>query len=106
MHPEGSSWNLFIVELTGEATSTDRDLLIAELGSRGVRAHVHYPLLHRQPVFARDVESYQRFPVAERYVRRAFTLPLFPDLTGEDIYRIVAAVEVALFSTLRSRRAS
>ena len=106
VHPEGSSWNLFIVELTGDATSTDRDLLLAELGSRGVRAHVHYPLLHRQPVFARDVESYQRFPVAERYVRRAFTLPLFPDLTGEDIYRIVAAVEVALFTTLRSRRAS
>jgi len=106
VHTVGSSWNLFIAELAGDKSAADRDLLLSELGSRGIRAHVHYPLLHKQPVFARDVEDFQRFPVAERYVRRAFTLPLYPDLTGGEIYRIVAAIEVALLSTTRSRRAS
>ena len=51
-HPAGSSWNLFIVELTGDATdSQERDQLIHDLRERGILAHMHYPLLHTQPLF-------------------------------------------------------
>lgn len=95
-HPAGSCWNLFVVELLGEASgSFARDTLLADLSARGVAAHVHYPLLHDQPLFAQDgVEG--PFPVAERYARRALTLPLFPELTSAQLERVVAALEDSL----------
>lgn len=94
-HPTGSSWNLYVVELEGDAMdSSERDGLLRSLAEAGVSAHLHYPLLHKQPLFA--IDSVRSYPVAERYERRAFTLPLFPELTQSQIDRIASALETAL----------
>jgi len=94
-HPNGSSWNLYVVQLEDDAVdSSERDELIKSLADAGVAAHLHYPLLHKQPVFATEDERF--FPNAEHYERRAFTLPLFPGLTKSQIDRVVDAVENAL----------
>lgn len=95
-HPAGSSWNLYVVELTGDSIgSTERDELIKSLAKAGVVAHLHYPLLHTQPIFTRDHDG-RSFPVAESYERCAFTLPLYPELTKSQIDRVVNALEQAL----------
>ncbi|MCL4156533.1 UNVERIFIED_CONTAM: hypothetical protein GTU68_000588 [Idotea baltica] len=91
-HPEGSCWNLFVVELNIDAEdSATRDALIAAMSAAGIAVHVHYPLLHEQPLFASAPPS-GPFPIAERYERRAFTLPLFPGLRPEQITRVVSAL--------------
>ena len=95
-HPPGSSWNLYVVELEDDSEdSAERDDLIKTLAGAGVAAHLHYPLLHKQPLFTSDHDG-MSFPVAERYERRAFTLPLFPELTQSQIDRIANALETAL----------
>lgn len=92
-HPDGSSWNLYVVELVGDAeSSTERDELIKSLNEAGVAAHLHYPLLHKQPIF----DSGGSLSNAERYERRALTLPLFPELTKSQIERVANALEQAL----------
>lgn len=95
-HPPGSCWNLFLCELDVEGSPEGlRDRVVARLHKAGIGAHVHYPLLHRQPVF--DARSYEpQLPVAVRYFERTFTLPLFPDLTSADIVRIVQATRAAI----------
>jgi len=96
VHPEGSSWNLFIVELRGERLDGSvRDQLIGELHDRGVAAHVHYPLLHRQPIFQSSADEL-RLTSAVRYERRALTLPLFADITDSQIDFVANAVAASL----------
>lgn len=106
-HPAGSCHNLFIVELRGGS----RDASIAKLREEGVAAHVHYPLLHRQPVFGPSTDEPDgstehagqgalfgapTFPVAERYVERALSLPLFAGITDGQIRHVALALERAL----------
>ena len=95
-HPEGSCWNLYVAELAWEPqSSAERDQLIARMSAAGVAVHVHYPLLHKQPIFAGESPS-GSFPIAERYERRAFTLPLFPGLEDAQIARVVSALSEIL----------
>jgi UDP-4-amino-4-deoxy-L-arabinose-oxoglutarate aminotransferase len=95
-HPPGSCWNLYIALLAGDAQGSDpRDGMLAHLSEAGIAAHLHYPLLHRQPLFA-PYAGQRSFPVAERYERRALTLPLFPELTPAQIARVAGAVGEAL----------
>lgn len=96
-HPHGSSWNLFIVELQ-DADGDRRDRVLELLREKGVGAHVHYPLLHRQPVFGCELDD-SRFPGAVRYFDGALTLPLFADLEPAQIKRVARALGEALEST-------
>lgn len=104
VHPPGSSCNLFIVRLRGDALdSSRRDAVIAHMRERGVSAHVHYPLLHRQPIFATDAHA--SLPVAERYDRRALTLPLFPGITPAEIERVEQALSESLAAAFETAAA-
>ncbi len=96
VHPAGSSHNLFVVELTGDPVASGRrDSILEFLRGNGVMAHMHYPLLHRQPVF-RTAGAPPTLPVAERYEACALTLPLFPAITPEQIARVAEALTRAL----------
>jgi dTDP-4-amino-4,6-dideoxygalactose transaminase len=66
-----------------------RDELAAYLGRGGIGTETYYPTpLHRQPCFA-DLE-YQEgaMPVAEAACRRALALPLYPDLTLDQVDQV------------------
>ena len=97
-HPSGSSWNLFIVEIP-DADGERRDRVLGLLRERGVHAHVHYPLLHRQPVFGFDGDE-SGFEHADRYFRGALTLPLFADIEPHQIARVARALEEVLELTV------
>lgn len=94
VHPPGSSHNLFLVRLPPPDDAARRDALLAHVRAAGVQAHVHYPLLHRQPVFAAGEPP--ALPVAESYERRALTLPLFPSIRPEELARVFDALSAAL----------
>jgi perosamine synthetase len=81
---EDSSWHLFAVRVMAEK----RDTLVAHLLSAGVSAGVHYKPLNQFPVFG----EYQPLPVTDRVWRELVTLPLFPDMSGEEFGHVVSAV--------------
>lgn len=86
----------------------DRDGLLRQFGASGIGAGIHYPIpLHRQPAYAdRDIEP-GAFPVAERLASRIVSLPMFPELTPEQITRVVDVVaahqHASSPATMRSR---
>lgn len=75
-----------------------RDEVIARLGARGIACGIHYPVpLHLQEACAPLRIAEGAFPVSERCAREFVSLPMFPELTREQ----VACVAEALVSVVR-----
>jgi hypothetical protein len=73
--------------------SDRRDELQQFLAERGVPTIIYYPQpLHRQKVYAGLGYREGDFPVAEAVSRRILPLPLYPELTDEQVDYVVATV--------------
>jgi dTDP-4-amino-4,6-dideoxygalactose transaminase len=70
-----------------------RDALREHLSERGVQTGIHYPIpIHRQQAYA-DLElPAGSFPVAERLARQTLSLPMYPELTSEQIGAVTGAI--------------
>ena len=71
-----------------------RDALIAHLAAQGVGAAVHYPVpVHRQRGYTeRTVVSTEGLPVTEWVVDRIVSLPMYPELSDDEVASVIAAV--------------
>ena len=70
-----------------------RDALIQHLDAASVPYAIHYPRpLHLQPSFASQVPPGTRFPNAELAAAEILSLPLFPEMTDDEINQVIEAV--------------
>lgn len=80
-------WHLFVVR------SARRDELLDHLGGRGVGCGIHYPIpVHLQQAYRGLGYSAGDFPVAEKAAGEILSLPMFPELTEEQIEYACRAV--------------
>jgi dTDP-4-amino-4,6-dideoxygalactose transaminase len=87
--PEGHVWHLFVVQVRGG----DRDEVRAALQERGIATGVHYPTpVPFQPAYAFLGHRRGDFPVAEELMGSCVSLPLYPELSAEQIDHVAAAV--------------
>jgi dTDP-4-amino-4,6-dideoxygalactose transaminase len=74
--------------------SQNRDALQAALKERGIGTAIHYPNpVHLQPYFSNGVDRHGQFPVAEKICNEILSLPMFPELTEEQVE--VVSLEIA-----------
>ena len=74
-----------------------RDKLLAHLKSKGIGAGVHYPIpLHRQPVYAKQGYADISLPVTEQVAAEVLSLPMYPELTTNEIHYVADSVKEAL----------
>lgn len=70
-----------------------RDALRAHLTGRGVGTDLIYPrALHEQPCFADIGPAVGSLPVAERLAKTCLSLPIFPELTADEIDYVIESI--------------
>jgi dTDP-4-amino-4,6-dideoxygalactose transaminase len=72
-----------------------RDAVSAALTERGVEHRMNFPPLHRQPAFAGD-EVRGALDVTDDLGRRVLSLPMYSDMTDEEMSWLIESVAVPL----------
>jgi dTDP-4-amino-4,6-dideoxygalactose transaminase len=88
-----SAWHLYVLRLRTDQLGINRDEFINQLKKRGIGTSVHFIPLHLHPYYQR-VLGYRagEFPVAEREYTRSLSLPIYPDMTQEQVDFVIEAV--------------
>jgi len=73
--------------------SPSRDALQQHLRDRGIASQIYYPMpLHLQQVYAEHGFKPGDFPVTEKLASEILSLPMYPELTEEQINTVIEAV--------------
>ena len=87
-----SVYHLYVILLD------DRDGLQKFLDSKGISTGLHYPLpLHLQKAYQHLGYKKGDFPVTEHIAKRLLSLPMFPELTREQIKYVVDSIKEFIF---------
>ena len=77
--------------------SSRRDAIRTKMGEAGVATAIHYPTpIHLQKAFAYLGQGVGSCPVAERSVSEMISLPMFPDMSSEQVDRVCEVLLASL----------
>jgi dTDP-4-amino-4,6-dideoxygalactose transaminase len=86
-----SVYHLFVIRTAA------RDAVLAHLRSRGIGAGVHYPIpLHLQPAYSHLGYRVGDLPAAEAAASEVLSLPMYPELTEEQVVQVAEALQEVL----------
>jgi perosamine synthetase len=80
------SWHLYVIRLRLDRLGIDRAQFIQELKQRGIVTSVHWMPLHMHPYYRQNY-GYRPadLPQAAALYREVISLPIFPDMTDEQV---------------------
>jgi dTDP-4-amino-4,6-dideoxygalactose transaminase len=74
-----------------------RDAMRSALTAAGIETGIHYPIpLHEQPAYAHMGLLPEAFPVSHRLAPAILSLPMFPEITTDQIDRVVGVMQGVL----------
>jgi dTDP-4-amino-4,6-dideoxygalactose transaminase len=87
-----SSWNYYTVRI--KSSRLNRDELRKHLESKGIQTAIYYPLsLHLQEVYKYLGHKPGDFPQSELAQEQVLTLPMYPELSEEQLEEIVSEIK-------------
>jgi UDP-4-amino-4-deoxy-L-arabinose-oxoglutarate aminotransferase len=96
-YPMRHAWHLFIVRLDTRRAGMDRNTFMAGLKKRNIGTGIHFTAVHTQKYYRETLRlPAGALPVTEWNSERLCSLPLFPDMTVEDVDMVVAAIKEVL----------
>ena len=95
------SWHLMVVHIDFASLGIARGALVRALRDEGICTQVHYIPLHRQPLWQAQAKG-RRFDGGERYFARSLSLPLFYDMTEDQVDRVVDTLVRIVSATAKS----
>ena len=86
-----SIYNQYVIRVPGDGS--ERDALKEKLAARGVGSAIYYPLgLHEQKCFAYLAYRKGDLPETERACREVLALPIYPELTEEQVRYVATQI--------------
>ncbi|HVG33501.1 MAG TPA: DegT/DnrJ/EryC1/StrS family aminotransferase, partial [Pyrinomonadaceae bacterium] len=87
-------YHLYVIQ------TDEREHLQQSLSKAGVQTGIHYPVpVHLQPAYRLLGHKPGDFPEAERQAARVLSLPMFPELTDEQLNFVAEAIQDAVSRT-------
>ncbi len=83
-----TSWHLYVIKID------NRDEVIERLKEAGVGCSVHFIPIHNHPYYKEKYNyNYEDYPVANRVHEKSLSLPIYPDMSEEEIAFVVKNVK-------------
>lgn len=91
-----SGLHLYVICLKLDELKKTRKEIFTELREKGLGVNIHYIPVHTQPYYKQLGFKQGDFPEAELYYTTAISLPMYPDLTQEQIHYIYTTLKEVL----------
>ena len=96
-YPMKHAWHLFIVRVDTTRPEMNRDRFMAALKERNIGTGLHFRAAHLQKYYRETIpEAMGTLPNTEWNAERICSLPLFPDMTRQDVDDVVDAIKEVL----------
>jgi UDP-4-amino-4-deoxy-L-arabinose-oxoglutarate aminotransferase len=93
-------WHLFVIRVDIDRLSMSRDKFMQALKDKKIGTGLHFRATHTQKFYQEKyADSKISLPNTEWNSERICSLPLFPDMTDEDVQRVVAAIKEVIAGT-------
>ncbi|HUU17297.1 MAG TPA: aminotransferase class I/II-fold pyridoxal phosphate-dependent enzyme [Sedimentisphaerales bacterium] len=93
-YPVEHAWHLFIVRLDTDKAGISRNDFMRELKQRNIGTGLHFKAVHLQKYYSESMGMRRGIlPNTEWNSDRIFSLPLFPDMTMDDVDDVVNAIK-------------
>ncbi len=99
-YPIKHAWHLFIMRLDTDKVKLTRDEFMTELKQRNIGTGLHFRAVHQQKYYQEHNNLWRgHLPNTEWNSDRICSLPLFPDMTAEDVDDVVDTIKDVLSQT-------
>lgn len=100
-------WHQFTIRLINNPANHGaellRDVVSRELTARGIGNMIYYPVpLHQQEAFRSDEYKTGDFPITEQLAQEVLSLPMYPEITENEIQTVVHALTEVLRTSVPS----
>ncbi len=96
-YPMKHAWHLFVVRLDIDKVKLSRDDFMQELKQRNIGTGLHFRAVHLQKYYTESMGTHRgMLPNTEWNSDRICSLPLFPDMTFDDVDDVVEAIKEVL----------
>lgn len=93
------AYHLYVVRLE-DASRGERDAVFGAMRRRGIGVNVHYIPVHLHPYYRERFGTRPgQHPVAEKAYEQILTLPLYPQMSEEDVDKVALSLTEALRET-------
>ncbi|GAB0062349.1 MULTISPECIES: UDP-4-amino-4-deoxy-L-arabinose aminotransferase [Pseudomonas] len=97
-HAQQHAWHLFILRIDPERCGLNRDAFMKALQAQNIGTGIHFIATHLHSYYRKRFPNV-RLPDTEWNSSRLCSIPLFPDMTLDDVERVVGAIESTVESS-------
>ncbi|WP_458377443.1 UDP-4-amino-4-deoxy-L-arabinose aminotransferase [Pseudomonas fluorescens] len=94
-YPQQHAWHLFILRIDAERCGLDREAFMKSLQEHNIGTGIHFIATHLHTYYRQRFPNIY-LPNTEWNSARLCSIPLFPDMTLDDVDRVVSAIESTL----------
>ncbi|NBF01968.1 UDP-4-amino-4-deoxy-L-arabinose aminotransferase [Pseudomonas sp. Fl5BN2] len=91
-YPQQHAWHLFILRIDAERCGIDREAFMKGLQEQNIGTGIHFIATHMHTYY-RQRFAHVQLPHTEWNSARLCSIPLFPDMTLDDVERVAGAIE-------------